>query len=132
MYSQPMHITAVIVAAVVMDCILLTFAVSIFAAFPTLVIMGYSVLIALFCIVNLWTLYRTRRRLLKYRSIDELKRFAQALNIALPVVYFLGSLDTGLLGSLGLVGAAAMVVPSLLNWLAIKINLQLNQTGLAA
>lgn len=132
MYSRPIHVIAVTVAAVVTDCILLLFAVSILVVSPMLLIVCYSLLIASFCVVNLWTLYRTRRRLLKYRPIDELKRMAGALNIALPAVYYLGSLDSGIIGSLGLTGALAVTVPSLLNWLAIEKNLRFNQAVLAA
>ena len=132
MYSRPIHITAVTVAAVVTDCILLLFAISILVVSPMLLIVCYSLLIASFCVVNLWTLYRTRRRLLKYRPIDELKRIAGVLNIALPAVYYLGSLDSGVIGSLGLSGALAVMVPSLLNWLAIENNLRFNQAVLIA
>ena len=119
-----------VVAAGIIDAILLLFAGFLVWHWGSLLTTAYGLLIALFALVNLRVLHRA----LDNRDIATgmaSRVRAHGLSIALPVAYLLGSLDSGLWLQQSWPQVLAMVVPSLVNWQAIEQTLRFHRRGLS-
>jgi len=119
-----------VVAAGIIDAILLLFAGFLVWHWGSLLTAAYGLLIALFALVNLRVLHLA----LDGRDITTgmaSRVRAHGLSIALPVAYLLGSLDSGLWLQQSWPQVLAMVVPSLVNWQAIEQTLRFHRRGLS-
>jgi len=118
-----------VVAAGIIDAILLLFAGFLVWHWGSLLTTAYGLLIALFALVNLRVLHRA----LDNRDIATgmaSRVRAHGLSIALPVAYLLGTLDSGLWLQQSWLQVLGMVVPSLVNWQAIEQTLRFHRCRL--
>lgn len=129
MGAWPLRIILLVVAAGITDAILLLFAGFLVLHWGSVLTAAYGVLIALFALVNLRVLHRA----LDGRDISMggfSRTRAHGLSIALPVAYFLGSLDSGLLVQQSWSQLLVILVPSLVNWQAIEQSWQFHRSHL--
>ena len=119
-----------VVAAGIIDAILLLFAGFLVWHWGSLLTTAYGLLIALFALVNLRVLHRALDNHDITTGMASRVR-AHGLSIALPVAFLLGSLDSGLWLQQSWPQVLGMILPSLVNWQAIEQTLRFHRHGLS-